>query len=100
MLCVEDLREDLRQQTLHILREVCGQKAILPDSCLVPRQTSKLTTEPHTTSEYAEVWKGQTDPGEGSGGTMDVCIKEIKSKARKVSGPHRNSSITLLDNDS
>lgn len=86
MLRIEGLGEDLRQQTLQILREVCGQKAVLPDSCLVPRQSSKLSTEPCAVNKYAEVWKGRTGPGEGSGGTMDVCIKVIKSKAPKVGG--------------
>ncbi|KAF9647772.1 kinase-like protein [Thelephora ganbajun] len=77
VLRVERLSEDLRRRTLHNLREVCGERAILPESCMVFRQFSKLTAEPCAVSKYAEVWKGQTGPGEGGNSTMDVCIKAI-----------------------
>jgi serine/threonine protein kinase len=87
VLRVEELSQDLLRRTLDSLREVCGERAVLPDTCVVPRQLSKLTTEPHAESAYAEIWKGRTSPGEGVDSTLDVCIKVIKSKRiHKVGG--------------
>lgn len=80
MLYNEELGEDIRQRTLNNLREVCGRLIILPDSCLVTRQISRVSTKPHAASKYVEVWEGGAAPEEGSGTTMDVCIKVLKSK--------------------
>ena len=85
MLRVEGLSEDLRQRTLFILQKMCGEWAVLPDSCLVTRQLSKSNPGPRPGSRYAEVWKGRTGAGEG-GSIMEVCIKVIQlEKIHKVS---------------
>lgn len=47
-------------------------------------------------SRYAEVWSGQTSPGEGNDGTMDVCIKVIKLKIKVGEYSHRSLG-DLLD---
>lgn len=72
------LDEDVLQQTLYNLREVCNEQKRLPKSCMIMRQFSILTDKPPAESRYAEVWSGRSSPGEGSGGTMEVCIKVIK----------------------
>lgn len=100
MLRIEGLGEDLRRHTLQNLWEVCGQRFLLPDSCLLPRQVSKVSAKPEAESGYAEVWKGKTGPGAGGGGTMVVCIKVMKSKGHKVSELSRRLLDNLLDNDS
>lgn len=85
MLRVGGLHEELQQRTLHNLWEVCGERAILPESCMISCQFSHSTAEPCIPSRYAEVRKAQTSPREGSGGAMDVCIKVIElEKVHKV----------------
>lgn len=91
MLRIDGLDERLKQQTLHILREVCGQKAVVPDSCLFPCKVSKLATEPYSVTEYAEVWNSRIDRAEGGDHTVDLCIKVIRPKARKVGKPSCHS---------
>ena len=80
VLRIEGLDGGLLQRTLLNLREVCGDREILPESCIVPRQFSRTADHPLAKSRYAEVWSGQPSPGGGNGGTMDVCIKVIKSE--------------------
>ena len=88
MLRIRELNEDLLQRILCDLREVCDERAILPDSHIIPHQPSKLTAEPRATSKYAKVWRGQASLGEERNGTSDVCIKAIKTeKLHKVGEP-------------
>jgi len=93
VLLTDELDGELLHRTLHNLREVCSERTIVPGSCIVPREFSRLTDHPVAVSRYAEVWSGQPSPGEGNVGTMDVCIKVIKSeKVHKVGEPSRHSS--------
>ena len=88
MLRIKELGERTRQQTLFNLREVCGERVILPDSHVIPTQPSKLTAEPDDVSRYAEVWRGQMALGEGGNGMTDVCIKVIKAERVHEVGEH------------
>lgn len=84
MLRIEELNEDLHQRTLHILQEVCGGRAILPDSHVIPCPLS-LTAKPCVASKYAEVRKGRACFMEGGNDITDVCVKAIKmGKVHKV----------------
>ena len=87
MLGIHGLDDRLLRRTLHDLREVCGERAILPGSHVIRYQISKSTLKLDTASRYAEVWRGQMDLGAGSNGPTDVCIKVIKTEnVHKVSG--------------
>ena len=86
MLGIHGLDDRLLRRTLHDLREVCGERAILPGSHVIRYQISKSTSKLDTASRYAEVWGGQMSPGEEGTGPMDVCIKVIKTEnVHKVS---------------
>jgi phage gp16-like protein len=86
--------KDLLPRVLHDLQEVCGKRATLPDSHMIPHQFSESTAEHCTTSKYAEVWKDQANLGEEGDGATDVCIKVIKTeKLHKVG---ESSSAWLL----
>lgn len=92
------LNEDLLQRTLHNLREVCGEKAKLPETCKLPLRFSRLSDRPFSTSRYAEVWSGQRNPKEGNDSVMDVCIKVIKLKGvHKVGEYSHHSQGGLFD---
>ena len=87
MLNINGSDDRLLRRTLSDLWEVCGKRAILPESHVIRYQISKSTLKLDTASRYAEVWRGQMDLGAGSNGPTDVCIKVIKTEnVHKVSG--------------
>ena len=88
MLRIQGLNEGLLQRILCDLREVCGERATLPDSHIIPRQFSGWTVEPRVTSKYAKVWRDKVSLGEEGNRTTDVCVKAIKTeKLYKVGEP-------------
>ena len=86
MLNINGSDDRLLRRTLSDLWEVCGKRAILPESHVIPSEISKSILKLDTASRYAEVWRGQMGLGEGGNGPTDVCIKVIKPEnVHKVS---------------
>ena len=75
------------REGLHVLRELCGSRAILPTTYLVSGSLSFSTTT-MAIPGYREIYKGSL-------GDADVCIKKLPmtvgnrpAKIRQVSRPH------------